>query len=614
DSGTLNAWSMLVTPVHFDCTAFAPSAAVAGTKTVSGTFQVGGTVTYTVTLTNSGTDNQGDNSGNEYSDVLPASLTLVSANATSGTAVATIGTNTVTWNGSLAPLGGSVTITITATINAGTQGTIISNQGTISFDANNDNVNEASGLTDDPGLGGAADPTSFAVAIAQLSATKSVSGTLTTGGSITYTITLSNSGTAASLDNAGNEFTDVLPSTLTLVSANASGGTAVATVGTNTVTWNGSVPAAGSVTITINATINSGTQGQTISNQGQISFDADLNGSNETSAATDDPGQGGAADATSFVVGASQIGTTKTVSGTFAPGTTVTYTVILTNLGSSAQADNPGNEFVDVLPSTLTLIAANATSGTAVATVGTNTVTWNGPIPSAGSVTITITATINAATAIGTVVSNQGTANYDADVNGTNETAVLTDDPAVGGATDPTTFTVTGARVTGTKVASGTYIVGGTVTYTIVLTNTGNLATADNTGNEFTDVLPSTLTLVSANSTSGTAVATVGTNTVTWNGGLAPSASVTITITATINPSAAGTSVINQGTISYDSNNDTTNDGTGSTDDPAVGGASDPTTIAVAAIAVDPVPTASEWGLMLLGLAIAIVAIRVLKH
>jgi uncharacterized repeat protein (TIGR01451 family) len=614
DTGTLNAWSILVTPVHFDCTAFAPSAAVAGTKTVAGTFEVGGTVTYTVTLTNNGTDNQGDNSGDEYTDVLPASLTLVSANATSGSASANVGTNTVTWNGSLAPLGGTVTITITATINAGTQGTTIASQGSIQYDANNDNTNEASAVTDDPGLGGATDPTSFAVLVAQLTGTKSVSGTYSAGGTITYTITLTNSGTAASPDNAGNEFTDVLPSSLTLVSANATSGTPAANVGTNTVTWNGSIPAAGSVTITITATINAGTQGQTISNQGQFAFDADLNGSNEANGVTDDPGQGGASDTTSLVVGASQVGTTKTVSGTFTPGSVVTYTVTLSNTGNSAQGDNPGNEFVDVLPSTLTLVSANATSGTATATIGTNTVTWNGTIAAAGSVTITITATINAATAPGTVVSNQGTANYDGDVNGTNETAVLTDDPSVGGATDPTSFTVSGARVTGTKTASGTYVVGGTVTYTIVLTNTGNLATPDNAGNEFTDVLPPTLTLVSATATSGTALATIGTNTVTWNGGLAPSASVTITITATINSGAAGMSVVNQGTISYDTNNDGTNDGTGSTDDPSVGGTADPTTITVAALAVDPVPTASEWALLLLGLGIAIVAVRLLKY
>jgi uncharacterized repeat protein (TIGR01451 family) len=303
DSGTLNAWSMLVTPVHFACTVFAPAAAVGATKTVTGTFTVGGTVTYTVTLTNSGTDAQGDNAGNEFTDVLPASLTLVSANATSGTA-GTAG-NTVTWNGTLAPLGGSVTITITATINAGTQGTTISNQGTASFDANNDNTNEASVLTDDPSVAGAADPTSFVVGGATLTATKTVSGTFTPGGTVTYTIVISNSGASASPDNAGDELTDVLPAGLALVSASATSGSATANTGTNTVTWNGSIPAAGSVTITITATIN-GVPGSTITNQATVSYDADLNGSNEASALTDDPAVGGASDPTGFIVIAEQ--------------------------------------------------------------------------------------------------------------------------------------------------------------------------------------------------------------------------------------------------------------------------------------------------------------------
>lgn len=164
DTGTLNAWSILVTPVHFTCAAFAPVSLLSATKTVAGTFRIGDTVTYTVTITNNGTDNQGNNPGNEFTDVLPAGLTLVSATAPSGTTLATIGTNTVTWNGSLAPLGGSVTITITATINVGAQGTTISNQGSLSFDGNNDNVNEASGVTDDPGVVGATNQTNFQVA------------------------------------------------------------------------------------------------------------------------------------------------------------------------------------------------------------------------------------------------------------------------------------------------------------------------------------------------------------------------------------------------------------------------------------------------------------------
>jgi uncharacterized repeat protein (TIGR01451 family) len=302
DTGSIRAFSVTITPAV--CDAPALTTTVTGTKTVSGTFSEGGAVTYTVTLTNNGSLAQADNAGDELTDVLPSSLTLVSASASSGTAVATVGTNTVTWNGALAPLGGSVTITINAMVNAGTGGTTISNQGSISYDGNGDGTNEGSGLTDDPGTAPANDPTSFAVAVTAtptITGTKTVSGSPVEGSNITYTIVLTNSGTGAQPDNPGDELTDVLPSTLTLVSASASSGAAVATVATNTVTWNGSIPASGSVTITIIATVETGTAGQTISNQATFIYDANADGTNETTGVTDNPATGTADDPTSVV-------------------------------------------------------------------------------------------------------------------------------------------------------------------------------------------------------------------------------------------------------------------------------------------------------------------------
>ena len=128
----------------------------------------------------------------------------------------------------------------------------------------------------------------------------------------------------------------------------------------------------------------------------------------------------------------------------------------MTNSGTAAQADNTGNELLDVLPTAgLTLVSATATAGTATATVGTNTVTWNGAIPVSGSVTVTITATVKPGT-VGTTVTNQATINYDADANGTNEASTTSDDPGVGGANNPTSFVVTGGSVvTATKTVAG---------------------------------------------------------------------------------------------------------------------------------------------------------------
>ena len=82
-------------------------------------------------------------------------------------------------------------------------------------------------------------------------------------------------------------------------------------------------------------------------------------------------------------------------------------------------------------------------------------VTWNGAIPVSGSVAVTITATVKPGT-VGTTVTNQATINYDADADDANDASTTTDDPAVGGASNATSFVVTGgAVVTATKTVAG---------------------------------------------------------------------------------------------------------------------------------------------------------------
>src|SRR5262249_20793976 len=110
---------------------------------IDGPFVEGGVITYTFVLLNGGPNAQTDNPGPEFTDVLPAGLTLLSAGASSGTV--TPFANTATWNGAT-PACGSVTITVKAMIGAGTTETTICNQGTVSFDADGDGVNESSRL------------------------------------------------------------------------------------------------------------------------------------------------------------------------------------------------------------------------------------------------------------------------------------------------------------------------------------------------------------------------------------------------------------------------------------------------------------------------------------
>jgi uncharacterized protein len=277
-------------------------------------------------------------------------------------------------------------------------------------------------------------------------ATKTASssaGAFVTGATVTYTVVLTNNAPFTMPDNPGNELTDVLPAGLSLVGANASSGTTVPNTGTNTVTWNGSLASGGSVTITITAVITASTG--TISNQGNAQVDLDNNGSNETTIPTDDPNVAGQ-QATSFQVSSSgQFTATKSVVVT-GSGAGVTYTIVLTNNMPHAQPDNPGDEFIDVLPPQLTITGVGVSSGTLSPDVPNRTVRWNGSIPSGGSVTITIHAAITARNGAA-AISNQGTASIDVDNNGSNETNVPTDDPSTGSSGDATVVAAGAAAI-----------------------------------------------------------------------------------------------------------------------------------------------------------------------
>lgn len=289
---------------------------------------------------------------------------------------------------------------------------------------------------------------------------------------------------------------------------------------------------------------------------------------------------------------------------TFAIGSTVTYSITITNHDNVASPDNPGDEFTDILPSQLTLVGASSPTGTVLANVGTKTVTWNGSVPALGLAAITITATINAGT-IGAMVANRGAVSFDADLNGTNESIALTDDPGSPGFS-ATVFTVTAPVLTATKSVSNTYVIGYPVTYTIVITNSGNVASPNNFAHEFIDTLPSSLALLGAVASSGSTFSNYATNTVTWSGSVPAFGSVMITITAMILPSAGGQLVSNQGTVLYDQDQNGSNETTVMTDDPATAAPNDATLRAV--LAAQVVPTLSTWALIAMTIALATIA------
>ncbi|MFL6260353.1 MAG: hypothetical protein ACJ76Y_11625 [Thermoanaerobaculia bacterium] len=127
------------------------------------------------------------------------------------------------------------------------------------------------------------------------------------------------------------------------------------------------------------------------------------------------------------------------IGGSMMESTPFTKTFLLINCGPANQADNPGDEFKDTLPTGLTLTGASATSG--VASTSGNMATWNGAIPVGGTVTITMNGTIDPLTA-GMTFCNQATIAYDADGNGINESIGFSDDPDEPGPADPCCFRV----------------------------------------------------------------------------------------------------------------------------------------------------------------------------
>jgi uncharacterized repeat protein (TIGR01451 family) len=310
------------------------------------------------------------------------------------------------------------------------------------------------------------------------------------GSQLTYTITVSNNGPDPATDAI---WSDALPADTYFVSLSSESGwscTTPAPGDNGTIECSNSSFSVGSSVFTLNVTASSAsTPGSTISNTATVT----------SSTPEGSPGNESAT-ASTTVLSPSIITGVKSVSGDTSPGSTVSYVIGLSNSGGAAQADNPGPEFTDVLPADLTLVSADAGSGTATADLGTNTVTWNGRIEQGTeSVTITITATIKSGTE-GHTVSNQGTMNYDADGNGTNEATAMTNSVNfMVGASASTDLSLT-------KTAPSQIHPDTNLTYTITVMNPGPNAA---TNVSFTDNLPNSfpsgfqMTFVSFNQDSG---------------------------------------------------------------------------------------------------------------
>jgi uncharacterized repeat protein (TIGR01451 family) len=445
-------------------------------------------------------------------------------------------------------------------------------------------------------------------------------GQLEPGETIRYTVVITNPVDADALDLLGVTFTDTPGANSTLVagSVTTSQGTVTSgnTAGDTVVGVDiGSVADGNSVTITFDVLVDDPVPLNTssIANQGTVS------GRNFPDVLTDDPSQPGAADPTaSALTLLPAVTATKSDAllndvdgdGNADPGDTIRYTVIVTNSGNGAAngvllTDNPDANTTLVAGSVTTSsgsVTAGNTAGDASVSVSVGTLAGLG-----GAATITFDVTIDAPLPPDTVsVSNQGT------VSGSNFAGFSTDDPAAGGAADPTlTAIVLTPLLSATKVVavvggdgSGAVRSGDTLRYTITITNGGTGSALDLV---FTDTPDANTTLVPGSVTTSAGSVTTGnapgaTSLSVAVGTLTAGTSATVTFDVTVDDGLVEVeSISNQGLVTGSNVSDVP------TDDPATGAAGDPTLIAL--VIPSPIPVGGNLLLFALAVLLSVTAL-----
>ncbi|HBB87720.1 MAG TPA: hypothetical protein DC047_08910, partial [Blastocatellia bacterium] len=409
----------------------------------------GANLTYTITVTNNGPDPAVNAS---WTDTLPAGTSFAALADVAGwscTAPAPGDSGTVSCSNPSFAVGSAVFTLAVAVAPNVAAGTILSNTATVTSSTADGTPSNNSGTA-----------TTTVLSPANVTGTKGRSGGSTPGSTLSYLIILSNNSDSDQQDNPGNEFTDVLPADLTLLSSSASSGTATANTGTNTVTWNGIVPAQDSVTITIDATIKTGTEDHTIANQGTISYDADGNGTNEASASTN---------VDSFVVGAAplnaDLSVTKTAPDTSPADSDVSYTISVVNGGPDTATTAT---LTDTLPGDMTFVSLTQPSGWSCnsLTPGSGgTLTCSRDLPAgSGAQVFTLVGHIPSGTSDGTFYNNMASVGTTA-TDSTSENDVATAGTTVTCATDPIVTTNADSGAGSLRKAIQDACAGSTITF-----------------------------------------------------------------------------------------------------------------------------------------------------
>jgi uncharacterized repeat protein (TIGR01451 family) len=332
------------------------------------------------------------------------------------------------------------------------------------------------------------------------------SGTTPPGGANGYTITVSNPSASAVVLNS---ISDTLPTGFTYTAGSTTGATtADPTVSGQMLTWTGpfSAPAAGNVSLHFLVTVSS--------TPGEYFNDASADAGTIPVAPT-----GPTAKITVTSGGGTELAITKAdAPDPVALGGSLTYTLTVTNNGPDSSTDST---VTDTLPAGVTFVSATPSQGTCSQAAGTVTCTL-GPLAAGASATIAIVVTVDA-TAVCPLSDTATVTGVETDPVAANNSATAS--TACGGGTD---LAITKAD------APDPVALGGSLTYTLTVTNNGPDPSTDST---VTDTLPAGVTFVSATPSQGTCSQAAGTVTCTL-GPLAPGASATIQIVVTVDPTA----------------------------------------------------------------------------
>ncbi len=541
----------------------------------------GGTTTYTITASNPvGGDPV---TGATVTDTFPASLSCSTTCAGAGGGTCTAGPFTGNINDTVnLPAGASVTYTSVCQIAASATGTL-SNTATIT-----------SATDPNPANNSATDTDTLAPS-ANLGITKT-NGTTTVapGGTTVYTIVANNTGPS---NAPGTNVTDTFPATLTCTYTCAmAGGATGCTAGSGNINQTVNLPSGGSVTYTATCAVSGAATG-TISNTATVAPGAGV---------TDPvPGNNSATDTDTVAPPSADLSITKTDGRTTATlGSTGSYTIVVGNSGPNAASATMNDTF----PAGFTV------SGFTCTTTGGATCPATGGASQVIAAPVTLPVGSTATFIVNGTYSQTGTVSNTATVT---ITAPATDPvPGNNSATDTTTVG-SPANVSGTKTITADPSAPGLIptTMTIVLTNSGPGTQLDNPGNEFDDVLAQGFIFGSVTSTSGVVAYDPATRTVSFNGSIAAGASVTITITGTINRfDVPGGTFSNQGTIRFDADGNGTNESTALTDDPTVPGAANPTVLVLGGGGFVPVPALDRLGLLLMLLTLGLFGAVTLRN